>query len=73
MSFAIGCWVRDTVVIESQRSVEYSKHFLSAISTSKKEFSTTVAGMAGHKHTKEKLQNEAAKKYNEQYIALIKG
>jgi len=73
MSFAIGCWVRDTVIVESQRSVEYSKEFIGAISTSKKDLSTSVPGMIGHRSTKESLQKQAAQQYNEQYIALIKG
>jgi hypothetical protein len=53
MSFAIGCWVRDTVIVESQKNVEYSKSFLSAISTAKTSISTTIPGMQGHKMTKE--------------------
>lgn len=73
MSFAIGCWVRDTVIVESQKDVEYSKSFLSAISTSKTDLSTTIPGMTGHDLSKSSEQVETAKKFNEQYIALIKG
>jgi hypothetical protein len=73
MSFAIGCWVRDTVIVESQKDVEYSKQFLSAISTSRTEMSTTIPGMSGHDRTKASQQFDEAKKFNEQYIALIKG
>ncbi len=73
MSFAIGCWVRDTVIVESQKDVEYSKSFLSAISTSKTDLSTTIPGMTGHDQLKSRQQVETAKKFNEQYIALIKG
>jgi len=73
MSFAIGCWVRDTVIVESQKDIEYSKQFLSAISTSKTEISTTIPGMCGHDHAKASQQFDEAKKFNEQYIALIKG
>ena len=73
MSFAIGCWVRDTVIVESQQSVEYSKQFLSSISTSKTEISTTIPGMQGHKITKENQRSQEAAAFNEQYIALIKG
>ena len=46
MSFAIGCWVRDTVIVESQKNVEYSKQFLSSISTSHTKISTTIPGYA---------------------------
>ena len=73
MSFAIGCWVRDTVIVESQKNIEYSKSFLSSISTSKTGISTTIPGMQGHKMTKEDKRTEEGKSFNEQYYALIKG
>jgi hypothetical protein len=73
MSFAIGCWVRDTVIVESQKNVEYSKSFLSAISTAKTSISTTIPGMQGHKMTKETERIEKAKELQYQYIGLLKG
>jgi hypothetical protein len=73
MSFAIGCWVRDTVIVESQKNIEYSKQFLSSITTSKTNLSTTVPGMAGHQQTKENQEAHRAQEFNDQYMALIKG
>jgi hypothetical protein len=73
MSFAIGCWVRDTVVVESQKNVEYSKSFLSSISTSKTGISTTIPGMRGHQMNKEDQRNQQGKEFTEQYLALLKG
>ena len=73
MSFAIGCWVRDTVIIESQKDIEYSKEFLSAISTSQTRISTTISGMTGHKLNKEASRTEEAVNYNQMYEGLIKG
>lgn len=73
MSFAIGCWVRDTVIVESQRNVEYSKSFVSAISTAKTSISTTIPGMLGHRMTKETERIEEAKEFNQEYFGLIKG
>lgn len=73
MSFAIGCWVRDTVIVESQKDIEYSKQFLSSISTSKTNISTTINGMHGHKMTKENNRTIEGAEFNEEYIALIKG
>jgi len=73
MSFAIGCWVRDTVIVESQKNVEYSKSFVSAISTAKTTISTTIPGQQGHKMTKESQRSKQAETFNEQYIGLIKG
>ena len=73
MSFAIGCWVRDTVIIEDQKNVEYSKQFVSSISTSKTDISTTIPGMLGHRRTKETQRSKEAEEYNQQYLGLIKG
>ena len=73
MSFAIGCWVRDTVIVESQRNLEYSKEFLSSISTSRTDLATSIPGMTGHNSSNSSQQTETAKKFNEQYVALIKG
>ena len=73
MSFAIGCWVRDTVIVESQKNVEYNKSFISAISTAHTEISTTIPGMTGHKRTKENQRSAAAEEFNKKYIGLIKG
>jgi hypothetical protein len=71
MSFAIGCWVRDTVLVENQRTMEYSKNALLAISTSVKTMNTTISGMLGYR--KESLDPVEAKKFNEKYLAIIKG
>ena len=73
MSFAIGCWVRDTVIVESQKNIEYDKQFLSSISTTTTTISTTMPGMHGHKATKENLRSTEAYKFNEKYMGLIKG
>jgi len=73
MSFAIGCWVRDTVIVESHKNIEYSKQMMTSISTSKTSISTTIPGMQGHKMTKENQRTEEADVFNEQYYSLIKG
>ena len=73
MSFAIGCWVRDTVIVESQKNVEYSKSFLSAISTAKTSIATTIPGMQGHKITKESERAKQAVDFQHKYIGLLKG
>lgn len=31
MAAAIGCWVRDTAIIENQKDIEYKKAFLNSI------------------------------------------
>ena len=73
MSFAIGCWVRDTVLVENQKLSEYNKNAILSISTSNRTLSTTIPGMLGHKkHTEDSRVKEAIK-FNEQYAAIIKG
>jgi hypothetical protein len=73
MSFAIGCWVRDTVIVVSHKNVEYSKQFLSSISTSDTKIATTIPGMTGHKMTTESQRGAEAQEFNQKYLALIKG
>ena len=73
MSFAIGCWVRDTVIVESQKNIEYDRQMLSSISTSKTSISTTIPGQQGHKMTKEHNRSSQAEAFNMQYSGLIKG
>jgi len=73
MSFAIGCWVRDTVIVESQKNVEYDKQMIAGISTSKTNISTTIPGMNSHKITAETQRQSEAQKFTHDYYALIKG
>jgi hypothetical protein len=73
MSFAIGCWVRDAVIVESQRNAAYSKEFIGAISTTSTQVSTTIPGMRGHKMNKNKLREQHAEDEATKYIALLKG
>jgi len=42
MSLAIGCWVRDTAIINNERNLEYSKAFLNSIIKSGNYLDTTV-------------------------------
>jgi hypothetical protein len=73
MSFAIGCWVRDTVIVESQKNIEYSKSFIGGMSLASTSISTTISGMTGHKRPEEIQKTQEAIEHNEQYIGLIKG
>jgi hypothetical protein len=73
MSFAIGCWIRDTVLVQNQQEAEYSRSALSSMSVSTKSMNTTIPGMLGYRSKGDKIQREEAKKFNEQYLAIIKG
>jgi hypothetical protein len=42
MAAAIGCWVRDTAIIENQKDLEYKKAFLDAIMTNKTHLETRI-------------------------------
>ena len=44
MAAAIGCWVRDTAIIENQKAVEYKKAFLGAVMTNKTHLETRIPG-----------------------------
>ena len=44
MAAAIGCWVRDTAIIENERDTAYKKAFLGAIMTTNTHIDTRVPG-----------------------------
>jgi len=73
MSFAIACWIRDTVFEESAYDREKSEKMLCAFFTDKKEFNTTIPGMAGHSPVMKSGQAIEAKKQQQQYTWLYKG
>ena len=47
MALAIGCWVRDTAIIENQTDSAYKKAMLGAIMKSNSVLDTTIPGMLG--------------------------
>ena len=52
MSFAIGCWIKDTVFVENKRKVEHHKACLNSMFKSDSIMNTTIPGMTGYKPTK---------------------
>ena len=48
MACAIGCWVRDTALIENKRNIEYNKAFLATMEAAKTKMNTTIKGMHGY-------------------------
>ena len=44
MAAAIGCWVRDTAIVENQKDVEYKKAFLNSIITNRTVLDTRSPG-----------------------------
>jgi hypothetical protein len=65
MSMGIACWIRDTVLINNQRDLEYHRAFLSAIGKSASQLDTSVSGMSQY----EKNQRMDAQK--KQYLANV--
>jgi len=52
MSFAIGCWIKDTVFVENKRKIEHHKACLNSMFKSDSIMNTTIPGMVGYKPTK---------------------
>jgi hypothetical protein len=73
MACAIGCWVRDTALIENQRDMEYKKAFINCIMTNKTELNTNIPGM--HKPHQDQLFEKAIdeKKKMKEFLWLLKG
>ena len=44
MAASIGCWVRDTAIIENQRDIEYKKAFLNAMISTRTTLDTSATG-----------------------------
>ena len=73
MSFAIGCWIRDTVFSENQREAQYKKAMLNSMKKSDSIMNTAIPGMQGYSpKNNSQLAREDVKKRNE-FLWLLKG
>jgi len=73
MSFAIACWIRDTVFEESAYNREKSESMLSAIKTSNKTFNSAIPGMVGYRQVRKDNQAREAQKIQQEYMWLYRG
>ena len=73
MACAIGCWVRDTALIENKRNIEYNKAFLDTMISAKTTINTTIKGMQGHQADTVFQKSKKAKKEYEEFSWLYKG
>jgi len=73
MSCAIGCWVRDTALIENKRNIEYNKAFLATMVSTATKMNTTIKGMQGYKGDSFFEKKKSHDKVYEQYPWLFKG
>jgi hypothetical protein len=73
MSLAITCWIRDTVLQENTRDLQYKRAFLNSMVISSTKLNTTIPGMTGYKRneTSDRI-NEAKQMYNE-FGWIVKG
>jgi hypothetical protein len=70
MAAAIGCWVRDTAIIENQRDTAYKKAFLGAIITNKTHLETRIPGQ----HTRSMLEKAMdERKQMKDHMWILKG
>jgi len=73
MACAIGCWVRDTALIENKRSIEYNKAFLATMVAAKTKMNTTIKGMHGYEGDSVFEKRKQQSQTYEQFPWLFKG
>jgi hypothetical protein len=73
MSLAIGCWVRDTALVENRKESEYKRVFLKSMSKSSTMLNTTIPGMQGYQHKKSQKALQKHKNSTEEFPWLYKG
>ena len=73
MACSIGCWVRDTALIENQRNLEYKKAFMDSMFVSNTNLNTSIPGMNYYKNNSVFDKIHKVKKNNEKFPWLFKG
>jgi len=69
MSFAIGCWIKDTVFVENKKNMDHQKACLTSMYKSDSIMNTTIPGMSGHNPVKNTKEIEKTK----EFLWLLKG
>ena len=72
MACSIGCWVRDTALVENKRTSEYKKVFIDSMFCTKTNLNTSIPGMNSYKKGATFDNIKQAKKL-EEYQWLYKG
>ena len=73
MACAIGCWVRDTALIENKRNIEYNKAFLATMVSANTKINTTIKGMHGYERDGVFEKTKQHKKNLSEFPWLFKG
>jgi hypothetical protein len=74
MSFAIGCWIRDTVFVEIEKDLKYQQAMLKSMFRAESTLSTAIPGMRGYKNPSQSAQ-KAKQEVNKlkDFIWVLKG
>jgi len=73
MACAIGCWVRDTALVENQRDAAYKKAFIDSMVAVNSRLDTTIPGMRKPRQWEYDDKLNDSIKTNKEYIWLLKG
>jgi hypothetical protein len=73
MALAITCWIRDTVLQENTRDLQFKRATLNAMIVSNTKLNTTIPGMTGYKSVESSDRIQEAKKLYEDFGWIIKG
>ena len=63
MACSIGCWVRDTALVENQRNLEYKRVFIDSMFVSNTNINTSIPGM--HSYKKDNVFDKIQKTNND--------
>jgi len=73
MALAITCWIRDTVLQENTRDLQFKRATLNAMIVSSTKLNTTIPGMTGYKSVESNDRIQEAKNLYEDFGWIIKG
>ena len=73
ISCAIGCWVRDTALVENKRDAEYKKAFINSMVAHTSHLDTTIPGMQKPRQLEWDDKVNDAIKTNKEFLWLLKG
>ena len=73
MACAIGCWIRDTALVENARNVEYKRACLDSMIIASNKLDTTIPGQNDYKNNSVFDKMQETRTQQEQYPWLFKG
>lgn len=73
IALAITCWIRDTVLQENTRNLQYRRAALNAMVVTNTKLNTNIPGMTGYKNNQSSGRMDEAKQLYEDFGWIIKG